>query len=361
MNYDTTLTDAQLTRMLEPIAPDWQLRDVTIIETGHHAVARLDVGTPDGRRTCYLKATPPGKPATVNLEARLLAGLGAGTAVPVTSVLGVVDEHDDLPAPYVLLSTEPGEARSRTTLPSVSDDELRQIARETGRDLASLHAVDAVDAYGFLTHDGPALSGGVPPADFSTVAVEDPTTDWRERLDGWAQDTLVHLEETRFADVVPEVEPVLESRVDAVEGPFEPALARVDQSIENVLVADGDLTAWIDWEFTVAATPAYDLCCVAWSLAGGPYQFDADVPDRRPLVREALFEGYAAVPARGQHAPADVVEQARANRPCYELLSTLRSMEHLEDWFELFDLGDRVDRAASDLRTELADRLQAGR
>jgi len=357
MNYDTTLSDAQLARMLEPIAPDWQLRDATPMETGHHAVAKLEVGTPDGRRTCFLKATPPGKPATVNLEARLLAGLDARTAVPVPSVLGVVDEHDDLPAPYVLLSTEPGEARSRTTLPSVSDDELRHIARQTGRGLASLHAVDAVDAYGFLTQDGPPLSGGVPADDFSSVAVVEPTADWRERLDGWAQDTLVDLEDTRFADVVPEVEPVLQSAVDAVEGSFEPVLARVDQSIENVLVADGDLTAWIDWEFTVAATPAYDLCCVAWGLAGGPSQFDADVPDRRALVREALFEAYAEAPVAGERSRAAIVEQARANRDCYELLSTLRAMEHLEDWFELFDIGDRIDRAARDLRTELDDRL----
>lgn len=254
MNYDTMLTDAQLTRMLEPIAPDWQLRDATPVETGHHAV-------------------------------------------------------------------------------------------------------DAVDAFGFLTYDGPPLSGGVPAGDFPSVAVVEPTPGWRERLDGWAQDTLPDIEDTRFADVIPEVRPVLTSQVDAVEGPFEPALARVDQSIENVLVADGELTAWIDWEFTIAATPAYDLCCVAWSLAGGPYQSDPDVPDRRPLVREALFEGYADAPVHGERSPAAIVEQARANRACYELLSTLRSMEHIEGWFELFDLGDQVDRAARDLRAELADRL----
>lgn len=357
MNYETTLTDAQLTRMLESIESGWTLREATPAETGHHAVARLDVETPAGRRTCYLKATPPGKPPSVDLEARLLAGVDANTAVPVPSVLGVVDEDDDLPAPYVLLSTEPGEARSRTTLPSVSDRELRRLARETGRGLAGLHAVDAVDAFGFLTHDGPALSGRRPADDFATVAVEDPTPDWRERLAGWAEDTLVDLEGTRFADVIPDVRPVLMDRVDAVEGPFEPALARVDQSIENVLVDGDDLTAWIDWEFTIAATPAYDLCCVAWSLAGGPYQFDADVPDRRSPVREALFEGYADAPVHGERPPAAIVDQARANRACYELLSTLRSMEHLEGWYQLFDLSSRIDRSARELREELADRL----
>lgn len=41
--------------------------------------------------------------------------------------------------------------------------------------------------------------------------------------------------------------------------------------------------------------------------------------------------------------PADVVEQARANRPCSDLLSALRSMEHLTDWHRLFGLEERVD------------------
>jgi hypothetical protein len=155
----------------------------------------------------------------------------------------------------------------------------------------------------------------------------------------------------------PRYGPVLASEVDAVAGPFEPALARVDQSIENVLVAGDELTAWIDWEFTIAATPAYDLFCVAWSLAGGPYQFDADVPDRRLLVRDALFEGYADAPVHGERPPSDIVEQARTNQACYELLSTLRSMEHLEGWYQLFDLDGQVDRTARELREELADQL----
>lgn len=357
MNYDTTLTDAQLVRLLESIEPRWNLRDATPAETGHHAVARLDVETPGGQRTCYLKATPPGKPPSVHLEARLLAGIDANTAIPVPTVLGVVDEHDDLPAPYVLLSTEPGEARSRTVLPSVADRELRRLARETGRGLASLHAVDAVDAFGFLAHDGPALSGETPIDDFAGVAVAEPTPDWRERLAVWAVDTLADLEDTRFADVIPEVRPVLMERVDEVEGPFEPALARIDQSIENVLVDGGDLTAWIDWEFTIAATPAYDLLCVVWSLAGGPYRFDPEVPDRRSLVREALFGGYAEAPVHGERLPSDIVEQARTNQACYELLSTLRSMEHLEGWYQLFDPGGQVNRTARELREEVARRL----
>lgn len=351
MQYDTGLPDAQLERILDSIEPDWTLRDATHVEGGVHIVYRLTAETGDGTETVYLKATPPEKPPTVHLDARLHAGIDANSDVPVPSVLGVVDEHADLPAPYAVLSTMPGTTRLRPELPSVSDEELRRIARQSGRYLAALHELDAVDAYGFLTHDGPPLAGDRPASDFSTIAVTDPTDDWRDCLGTWAEGTLNRLRDTQFADVVSRAGPAVESGIEQLDGPFEPVLARIDHSVENVLVEDGDVRAFIDWEFTLAATPAYDLQCVVWSLAGGPYRFSPAATERRPLVREAVLDGYR------ERAGADRIEQFHANRECYELLSTLRSMVHLEDWFELFGLGDRTDDAAEQLRSELDGRL----
>lgn len=347
MQYDTTLSNEQIARMLDGIEPEWTLHEATRVGAGLHTVYRLGVGTPAGPKTAYLKANPPGKEPTIPLEARLLVGLEERTTIPVPTVYGVVEEGGDLPAPYVLTSAIPGESRSRTELESVPDSELRGLARQTGRYLADLHDVPAVEAFGFLAPAGPALAGSRPPADFA-VRVVDPTDDWPECLKTWADGTLRELESTRFADVIPRAEPLLESQIDGLVGRFEPRVARVDQSIENVLVEDGEIRAFLDWEFTLAATPAYDLSCVVWSLAGGPYRMAPGASDRRPLVREALLEGYAR---------PEVVEQFHANRSCYELLSLLRSMVHLEDWYGLFDLGDRVDAAAVELREELDSRL----
>lgn len=351
MQYDTTLSTEQCRRMLAAVEPEWTLRQAEHVDAGHHTVYLLTVRTPAGTESVYLKATPPGKPPTVSLEARLLAGIGGQSPIPVPTVLGVVDEHDECPAPYVLLSAVSGRNYSRKDLPSVSDGDLRRLARRSGRYLTDLHALDAVDGYGFLTHVGPRRTGERPADDFSTVAVIDPTDDWRTCLRNWADGTLSRLAETRFADVVSEAEPVLAARIDSLQGPFEPVLGRVDHSIENVLVDDTEIRAFLDWEFTLAATPAYDLTCVAWSLAGGPYQFSHEDVERRPLVRDALLDGYLDRHSGG------TVDQYHANRPCYELLSTLRSMVHLEDWYGLFDLGHRVDDAAAQLRMELDDRL----
>lgn len=351
MQYDTTLSNAQLTQMLDSIDSSLTLREATEVETGHHIVYRLNVATSGDVETLFLKATPPEKPPTVHLEARLLAGIDANSDIPVPTVLGIVDEHETLPAPYALSSTVSGTAHSRLELPSVSDETLRELAYQSGQYLADLHAIDAVDGYGFLTHDGPPLVGERPADDFSAVAVADPIDSWHDCLRNWAGGTMDQIEDTRFADVVPRAEPAVEAEVESVEGSFEPVLARIDQSIENVLVEGDEIRAFIDWEFTIAATPAYDLSCVAWSLAGGPYQFADEVSDRRPLVREAVIAGYS------ERNGGAVVEQYHANRSCYELLSTLRSMVHLENWFELFDLGNRIDDTAVALRAELDDRL----
>lgn len=351
MRHDTTLSRTTLERMIGEIEPAWQIADATPAEAGHHAVYHLAVETPDGRRECYLKGTPAGKAPSIGLEARLLAVLRERTEIPVPAVYGVVDEHETLPTPFLLLEAVDGEIEARTDLATLPPETHRVIARETGRYLADLHALDAVDAYGFLTAEGPRLHGGRPSGDPATVAVADPTTDWQECLHGWADGTLDRLADTRFADVGPDAEPVLRSRIDDLAGSFDPVLARVDQSLENVLLADGDLRALIDWEFTIAATPAYDVVCVGWSLAGGQYLFAPDVPDRRDLVQEAVLAGYE------EGGSTRVLDQVRANRECYELLATLRSMVHLEDWYRLFDLGEAIDEAAGDLRNEVAARL----
>lgn len=351
MQFETTLTHRELERMLDAIEPTWRLTDATPTEAGHHAVYRLEVETPDSERECYLKATPEDKTPTIGLEARILAILNRHTGIPVPTVYGVVDEHEELSAPFVLLAAMPGEVKSRTRLASLPDDSLRRVARETGRHLADLHALNAVDAYGFLTDEGTRRHRGRPRADLDTVAVADPVTDWRDRLHDWADGTLTNLDDTRFSDVVPDARPILDSRIEEIDGPFEPALARIDQSLENVLLNQGELCAMIDWEFTIAATPAYDVVNVAWSLAGGQYLFAPEVPDRRDLVRRALLEGYR------ECGNERVIEQVRANRECYELLSALRSMVHLEEWFRMFDLGEQIDDAATELRSEVSDRL----
>lgn len=321
------------------------------VDLGHHIVYRLTLEFPDAERVCYLKATPEGKDPTVDLEARILAILARHTEIPVPGIYGVVDEHDVLPTPYILLEAIPGEVRSRTELPSTSDQFLWEIAYETGRYLAKLHALDAVDAFGFLAPDGQTLDGGQPSGGLETIRVADPVEDWKQRCLASVHEELENLEDTRFADLIDQIEPVVEDRIADLVGPFDPVLARIDQSVEQILLDHGEITALLDWEFTIASTPADDITYVTRSLAGGPYLWAPDVPDRRELIRDAVLDGYVEV------GPNSVVDQVQANWDCYELIATLRSMVHLRDWYELFDFGASIEPAAIKLRDELGRQL----
>lgn len=349
MSYNTNLSRDVLDRAISEITSEWRIRTAAASpsEAGHHAVYRLTIDTPEGVRECYLKATPEEKSPSVDLEARILAVLGSRTALPVPTVYGAIDAHDELPTPCVLLEAMPGEATTRTGVASLSEGRYRRIARETGRYLADLHAVDAVDAFGFLNYQGSTLRGERPGGGLDALTVADPISDWHERLRDWARGTIDGLHGTRFADLAPAAERAVGARIGGLEGGFTPSLARIDQSLENVLLTDGRLSAMIDWEFTISATPAYDVVHCVQSLAGGPYLFAPGVPDRRTRVLEAVLEGYR------EEGPGRVIDQVYANRDCYELLFALRAMANLEDWYRMLDLDGRIDEAAAELRREV--------
>lgn len=351
MPNDTELTQTEIERMTNMIAPTWEITETAPVTAGLHSVHRIRVSTSLGEQECYLKATPAGKHPTVDLEARLLSVLTQYTEIPVPNVYGVVDEHSELPTPFVLLEAIPGKMTPRTELSSISNTTLQKVAYKTGQHLAELHSLDAVDSYGFLSWNGPSLSGSQPSGELETIAVSDPISDWKERLQNQRRQTIQNLDRSRFADIVSDVEPVLKSEIRAVNGQFEPVLARIDNSVENLLFEQGEMSAMLDWEFTIASTPADDLVNVIWSLAGGPYLFAPETPDHRDLIEESVLSGYEV---RGD---ISVIEQFRMNKECYELFTALRSMVHLENWFHTFDLGGEIDSAAAELRGDVNTRL----
>lgn len=350
MANDESLPAEDLEEILRCIEPGWTLVAAHSVESGYHRVYRLTVNTAEGTRDCYLKVAPLVGPPTVRLGGRMQVIVTTHTHIPVPTVHGILDHHEALPTPLLLMSAMPGDSVSRVDLDSIPDDTLRSIARASGRQLADFHALDAVDSYGYLTPTGPKLTGEAPSGRLDTIAVAEPTVEWTDQLTQSADRELRIAQETRLADLVPRLRPVLESRIAAVEGPFEPVLARIDHSIENILLAEGEITAVLDWGFTIAATRGYDLVHVTRSLAGGPYLYQPEMEDRRQLIKEALLAGYCEATPHAEPA------RIRANWPCYELLASVRSMGHLESWFETFDLGPSIDDAVEVLRQELLGR-----
>lgn len=351
MPTDRSIPRDTLERMIQVIAPGWELREAVPSDRGHTAVYHVEAETADGRREAVLKASPDDEPHGIATEARLLAILRERTAIPVPAPMGVVDDHDDLPAPYFLMEAMPGSAMAYQETRHVEDAALRRLARRTGESLGELHGVDAVDAFGVVGHDrSTPLVGGRPAADPGQLAVDEPFESWSAFLRASAEPELENVNASRFADLAPRLEAAVLDRLDRLGGHDDSVLGRIDHGVHNLLIdpETGEIRTLIDWEFTLAVTPGYDLATVEFVLSGAVLAPLDDASDRRELVRDAMATGYRAV----ADYPAD--ELARA-RDCYDLLAVLRAMNHLEAGVAKVPAGSQ-ETVAAGLRRD-AERL----
>lgn len=341
--------------MVQRIRPNWAVQSARPASGGYHSVQHLTVETATGSQQCVLKATPDDCDPVCDDEARLLALLDARSEAAVPALHGVVDRDDSLPAPFFLAEEVAGRNYSRPDVGSLAPATLGRAAHSLGCELAAVHDVSRgpgavnLGGYGFVdVEHRTQLNGTAPEVEPAQVVVPDAVDSWPEYLRESAGDALDGLEETRFAALTDRVERSLAARIDALEGPFVPALCRVDHSIENAVFdpETGAVTALLDWEFCVAATPAYDLAFAVDSFSGGLWALVPEVTVDRERVENALLEGYRAA------GPDRIVEQYRENGACYRLLSDLHAMLNFESWF---------DRAAAtdQQRADAADPLRA--
>lgn len=334
---DGGIPESTLAAMVRTVHPDATLRDATFVAEHASAAYRVTVDCGSGSTERFLKVTSDGTAQGLPTEARLLAAVGEHSDVPVPTVYGAVDSHDDLPAPFFVASAEPGVSVPRRSLGTLDRDAVRTVARESGRYLAAIHSLDAVDAYGFLEPAGETLRGERPGAGFA-VSVADPIENWSETVRAWVGDALDAHTASEFGDLTPVLREAIEGELTALEGKFRPALARIDHGTHNLLLDpdSGRIRSVVDWGFTMAATPAYDLAHVELTLAGGPWRFHPETPELRTAVREALLAGYRE---RGDER---AVEQYRSNGRLYRLLALTRSMFLLDGALRDHDAADRA-------------------
>ena len=316
MATDRRIERGTLERMVAAVEPDWTLEAASSEARGHTAVYHLELGTEAGPREAVLKASPDDEPHGIATESRLLALLDEHTDIPVPGVLGAVDDHEALPTPFFLMESLPGSAMAYQRTRHLEDAVLRRIAERTGRHLAELHGLDVVDAYGVVGVEG---SGGN-----EAFRVREPVEPWPAFLRATLEPELEGLEDSRFADLAGPVEAWIEGRLEGLGGVGRAALGRIDHGVHNLLFRpDGAIEALIDWGFTLAVTPGYDLRTVEYVLSGAVLAPLEDAADRRSLVRDALRAGYRTV---GDYPAAEL----EAAGDLYELLAVVRAMNHLE-------------------------------
>ena len=334
-----TISESSLSEMVRLIAPDWNIVRGEPTERGFCSVYRIEVAASETTRELYLKASPDERAWAIPTEARLQAVLAAQTSIPVPEIHGVTDDYDTLPTPYYLMDALPGEDVAYEQVGYLEDDALERLARETGEHLGELHSAPGVEQFGHVRHDGPALAGGRPGGDPAVLTVGNPRENWptylRERVD----DELERHADSRFSDLTPDLREWFEAGIEDLEGPFEAVLGRNDHGLHNLLIdpETGEITAMLDWGYTLAVPPAFDFEFAAYLYSGAFLAGLADVSDRRSLVREAMLSGYR------ETAP-DRAEAVSTHEPLYEALAMVRIMND----FHHLDLPNGTETAVMD-------------
>lgn len=339
-------------RMLRLVAPDLDLRSMTPAERGFCRVYRVTVTADDNTgRVLYLKATPGENDGGIPADARLLALLGE-TGIPVPEVLGVVDEHDAVPAPFYMMTAMPGSELPYERVRRLPDDSLRTLARQVGASLGDLHGLPAPDSFGHVTHDPDrSLAGGRPDGTPAMLTVDGRDT-WAGFLRAWVDRELERHAASRFDGLTPALRDWCDQRLATVEEPPHPVLGRNDHGLHNLLVDEdtGDLRAMLDWAYTLTVTPSFDVEYAVYLFSGAFLAGLPGVRDRRDLVRSALLAGYRS------RAP-DRVGAVTTREPLYELLAAVRVMNDFDQLQLPAESEQQVaETLAADVERLLGDR-----
>ena len=327
----TDVGRADVARMVAAIAPAWSVERVRPSEEGTAHVFLVTVGTPSGPREVVLKAVSEEvvSASVARSEPRFFELLTAETEIPVPEVVGFVDEHPDLPAPFFLAERLPGKNGSGR-FENLSTAALERVLADAGRYLAELHEVGSLDRFGRV---------GVEAGDLAVVGDEfDPRERWADWLLADVEDTLDGLEGGRFDDLVPALRDYVREAIPALDGPERAAFVHWDYRLGNLLLdpETGETTGVLDWADVVAGDPVYNLATVEDHNVNWQTR---DVVVRRRL-REQLFSAYDARRSGGR--PADFHERKRR----YHLCNRLNAMACLPDWYANADEALRDERAA---------------
>lgn len=322
--------------MVRAVRPEWTVREATPAESGTDAVHDVTVETRGGSRECVLKACTAVPPVDFRPEPYLLALLGRRTSIPVPRVVAAVDDHEDLPAPYFLMERCEGVTADDVDLVPGA---VERVARAAGRYAGEYHGVGDFHRFGRLRLDCDLDHSRVgATVDGRTLAVADEgESSWRSWVEDLYGNWITDLDD-RFADLRPILETFVESRLDALDRSFDPALGHVDYKYWNVLVrpGTGETTAVLDWAHATAMEPCYDLVVTEdhlsrWAALDSP---------RRRRVRAALEAGYAETNRLERDAAFD------ARRELYLAVSRLQPLVRFSEWFADASTAERRETAA---------------
>jgi len=240
-------------------------------------------------------------------EVRLARAVARRTDVPVPPIVatGSLDG-----AEYVLAERAPG-ADLHARFVDLDPADRRGVVRSMGRWLAALHDAFEFDGYGPVEAEGDRL------------VVRDPATDWRAWLRAYVEGALSDLGDA-FADLVPRIREAADAGLGDLPAAPPARLFPWDLRPGNATVAEGRVTALLDWGDPLTAARGLSLAKTAYVTV------DWYLPGAADRLRSAFLDGYRerlALPAesaaeRRLYRLAAVVSSAvdsrgRVTRPRY--------------------------------------------
>lgn len=329
------LSDETVQRMVECVRPESTVLENTPVTSGTDAVSFVTVETGSERKETVVKACTAVPPADFRPEPYILTLLEEETSVPVPHVIGAVDTHPALPAPFFLMERCEGVLSDDVDL---TTEMRRRMAKAAGRFAGEYHAIGDFERFGYIRLDcdrsNPRVGVTV---DNRTLAVEDDAAaSWRayvqDMYEGWIQDI-----DDEFLDLRADLQAFIESRLDALDRSFVSVLGHIDYKPWNVLIRpeSGETTAILDWGHTTAMAPYYDLVLTEEHL-GRWAPLDSS---RRELVRTALAEGYA------ETASLERGSRFEERRELYLAVARLQPLVWFSKWTENVSADERRRRA----------------
>lgn len=288
---DDELGEVTIARMVRAIDDEWSLESSTRIERGDNEVHRVTVATPDGPESCVLKVKHGN--GDLSVEGRTMRLLAAETEVPISSVRGVVYDHPDLPVPFFLMEYLDGEQLPQHP-PELPLDEGVVYARQVGRHLGEIHALEAFDGFGAIRAreyiESGGKSGAGPLAREYGLEIPEPVASWNDAYDVVAESMLDRLGDGHFADLALAIREAISERRTGLDLSGPPAIARIDHNLQNLLVDRDDqaVEAILDWGLVRTTHAEYDLACAEHGFCGTA-GLDSE---RRRRLRSALYDGY---------------------------------------------------------------------
>ncbi|MFW5974309.1 MAG: phosphotransferase family protein [Natrialbaceae archaeon] len=350
---DSVPEDA-LATALRLVDEEYRLVDAEPIDRGRSRLYRLRAKRRGEVETLVFKAAPPGEETDpgISTDARLLSLLGERTSIPVPRVRGIVDDHPTVPTPALLMDELDGNEKPYEAIARFDDSALETFAERMGAYLGELHGIDCLDAYGHVRPAGEETLQGELPDDPAAALTTSGIDSWSTFLERWSERELERHAESRFDSLTSELRRWIERRRADQQDAVGPVLGRNDHGLHNLLVdpASGEITAVLDWAYTLGVAPSFDFEYAAYLYSGAFLAGLPAVSDRRDPVRAAMLSGYRST------APEPAARAVAEPQPLYQLLAMIRVMND----FELLDLpndgtAEVAEGLAADARALIDD------